>query len=429
MTLGTIDSIDEISYMEAERTEKEIQQGQNIKRILSPHIVDEGTFVTTDSGHADLEHKYPEKKYHVIDTSAEALKNVMSPNHWLSGYYGEQFLWMTDAIDKEFRPLIAIIESFDVPKMQDKWPNACISGIQKALNYAKSTQMSNMGTFLTQLKTYFVHLSQANKNTEYFVPEIQKAIGYIDFLLGDTPHDQLENLDFSDKKYSSHEYLLYQYTQTDTSFYEDLDDQENEIYSRVVHDWKSLFDKNKRIAKRILVDALSVYMTSVSTEAFNFVDLVSFVYQMKPEYLLKLEEAIRPCIERLSILQELVSSRFGYTKEFFSYPYEGSHYTSELFFRKNRHDFAEHIHFADLNLETADDFLAFGAWDSRFFERLQFTLKRIPPLSSRYGTRRDIYTLFLAETRDKIDTSAGVNSYNDSYSWAELGSYKLDHQE
>jgi len=415
--------------MEAERTEQEIQQWQNIKRILSPYIVDEWEFSATNSWHIDTEQKYVKRKYHVIDTSAEALKNVMSPNHWLSGYYGEQFLWMTDAIDKKFRPLIAIIESFDVPKMQHKWPNVCISWIQKALNYAKSTQISNIGVFLKQLRIYFVHLSQTNKNTEYFVPEIQKAIGYIDFLLGDTPDDQVENLDFSDKKYSSHEYLLYQYTQTDSAFYEDLPDQENKEYSCIVHDWKTLFDKNERIAKRILVDALHLYMTQVSTDAFNSVDLVSFVYQMKPECLLKLEEELRPCIERLSILEELVSSRFGYTKEYFSHPYEYEAYTSDIFFMRHVHFFNRHIHFADFRGNTADDFLAFWAWDSRFFELLKGKLERIEPLPSLYWTSREIYNLFVSEIKDKTDNSGWIDFYDNSYSWPELGSYKLDHQE
>ena len=169
--------------MKAKRTQEQIDIGQIHKRVLSPHIVDQWEFSVVNWWDEDI--SPITIKYHIIDTSAEALTLAMSPNQRLSAYAAEQFLWMTDAIDKEFRPLIAIIEAFDIPRLQNKLDNVCIGWVQTALKYAKDNEINHTKRFLEQLRICFVHVSKVNKDTEYFVPEIQKAIEYIDTLLAD----------------------------------------------------------------------------------------------------------------------------------------------------------------------------------------------------------------------------------------------------
>ncbi len=167
-----------------ERTEGEIIAGEKVKDILLKSVLDIESVEIWDKTVA----------YHVIDSWSQALNNVLSPNKWLSWNKSEQFLWMTDAIDQKFRPLMAIIEDHDVVKMRDRERNVVIGGIQEAIRFAQANEINDLDEFLKELSAYFDHVIKervaiqkevarsAFDEDAYFIAEIIKWRDYAKFL-------------------------------------------------------------------------------------------------------------------------------------------------------------------------------------------------------------------------------------------------------
>lgn len=154
-------------------SKKQIAEWKNVKRILSPFEVSRGS----------LEFDKHQKTFHIIDSTSDSLKSLMWWNGRLSGYHAAQYLRMTDKIPAEFRPLIAIIEAYDIPRMKLWKDNVCIWWINAALQYAEDNNIINIEEFLIWLKDYFIRLVELNKKNpamEYFVDQIEKGIKFID---------------------------------------------------------------------------------------------------------------------------------------------------------------------------------------------------------------------------------------------------------
>lgn len=152
---------------------EEIKTWKGVKNTLSPFEISTGNIEFNDT----------QKTFHIINSTNDSIKNLMWWNGRLSGYYAEQYLRMTDRVPTEFRPLMAIIEAYDIPRMKLLEDNICAWWISTALQYAKGNNIINTEDFLIWLKDYFVRLIEMNKNNSamgYFIDQIQKGINFID---------------------------------------------------------------------------------------------------------------------------------------------------------------------------------------------------------------------------------------------------------
>lgn len=176
-----------------ERTAEQIAEWQSHKDSLWKHVLDIQEIPIGSEA----------VTYHVVDAGAVELSKVMTSNKRLSAYHAQQFLWMSDAIPPEHRPLIALIEYYDIPALYDRKPHALVHGLSKAYEYAREHEIPEIREFLINLRQYYTELAtrisssddqEITDQKKYFHHCLREAIDLLDFMLVERGLDEYELL-------------------------------------------------------------------------------------------------------------------------------------------------------------------------------------------------------------------------------------------
>lgn len=185
-----------ININQIKRSDQSIQSAKSHKKILDPYIVTKNS----------VEIWWNIVYFNVIDAVESNLIKILPNNGWWSAFQAMQFLWMTDKIPETFRPLIAVLEYHDIPRLELKESNVLIWGIKEVQKYASDNNIADIHQFLMELKQYIRHIiniyinkidefdmSNLDENDIYKLVEFIKWYDYLNYLL--MSNDRIRDLD------------------------------------------------------------------------------------------------------------------------------------------------------------------------------------------------------------------------------------------